>query len=137
MGAAWGVAVSMTILARLAAYSFVGRREIYRWMQVYAIGWYVTVITAYWDAHEEKNPFHQWASGATLHYLASGVLFVIGGSESYCLNVDRVFPGERQQVKCFLGVYILTYCCCFVANKKISLPIDLGKAILPLFEHGM
>ena len=59
--AAWSFAILITVIARLIAYESVGKLKlILGWMSVYLFVWELTVVTAYWDAHESFNPFHKW-----------------------------------------------------------------------------
>ena len=58
---AWSIAIGVTVLARVAAYWSVGQLQlILKWMALYTVIFELTVITAFWDAHESFNPFHKW-----------------------------------------------------------------------------
>lgn len=116
--AAWSAAIIVTCIARVVAYSEVHESgRIIRWMMSYGIVWVLTVVTAIWDAHTHDNPFRQWVSGGVLHFAASFLFFVVAGTETYKLNVVRLFPQSAGKMKHAMILYICVYCCLFLWHK--------------------
>lgn len=130
---AWLSMILVTVVARIVA-----DRTLVKWMAGYYGAWALCVVTAMWDAHEETNPLGRFGvRGDIAHFAASVAFFAAGGTESFCLNLRKMYPGSKGRIKVFMIGYIVAYCLLFFLNKRVSGLSFLGHGVLPCFEHLM
>jgi len=135
----WNFSILLTILPRIWVYTKIGQiRFLLKWMVPYFVLWQMTVYSAGWDAHPHTNPFKHYVKGSLVHFIFSLVFFTMGGSESFCLNLKRLYPSKADQIKQFMAIYIGVYCTLFGLGKILpGLLGFLGERTLPIFEHAM